>query len=84
MTSNENNNARQEDDGVNKQWTLEELLESSAVHSPSRKNKKDKAMDWGRPGHLTKEELDVYVSNIINKRFDFENDESFLHFIVHI
>jgi hypothetical protein len=44
-----------------KQWTLEELLESS-TNSPGKKHKKDKAMDWGRPGHLTNEELDVYVS----------------------
>lgn len=52
--------AQEQQEGV-KQWTLEELLEPSA-NSPTRKNKKDKAMDWGRPGHLTREELDVYVA----------------------
>jgi hypothetical protein len=57
-----------------KQWTLDELLESS-TNSPSKKNKKDKAMDWGRPGHLTKEELDVYVSFLFQK-IRFRNDES--------
>lgn len=44
-----------------KKWTLDEMLESSG-DSP-KKSKKDKAMDWGRPGNLTKEDLDVYVSN---------------------
>jgi len=44
-----------------KKWTLDEMLEPSGG-SP-KKSKKDKAMDWGRPGHLTKEDLDVYVSN---------------------
>lgn len=53
-----NDNTQQE--GV-KQWALEELLEPP-TNSPSKKNKKDKAMEWGRPGHLTKEELDVYIS----------------------
>lgn len=44
-----------------KKWTLEEMLEpSNALGSPP-KNKKDKALEWGFPGHLTQEELSTFV-----------------------
>lgn len=43
-----------------KKWTLEELAEPKLLGSP-KKSKKTMAMEWGFPGHLTQEELDVYV-----------------------
>ena len=46
-------------EGVRK-WTLNEMLEPA--DGAAKKNKKDKAMEWGRPGHLVQQELDVYVS----------------------
>jgi hypothetical protein len=46
-----------------KKWTLEELAEPKLLGSP-KKSKKTMAMEWGFPGHLTQEELDVYVSSL--------------------
>jgi len=46
-------------EGVRK-WTLNEMLEPA--DGAAKKNKKDKAMEWGRPGHLVQQELDVYVA----------------------
>jgi hypothetical protein len=43
-----------------KKWTLDEMLEPA--NGSDSNSKKDKAMSWGRPGHLIKQELDVYVS----------------------
>ena len=40
-----------------KTWTLEDMLE------PADASAKKNVMDWGYPGHLTKAELDVYVSH---------------------
>jgi hypothetical protein len=57
-----------------KKWTLDEMLESSG--DTPKKSKKDKAMNWGRPGNLTKEDLDVYVSNFV-VRFGKRREETF-------
>ncbi len=43
-----------------KQWTLDDLVDSNPDPSLS---KKDKAIRWGRPGHLTPEEGEIYVSS---------------------
>ena len=42
-----------------KQWSLEELLEPKDA-DPS---KNEKVMQWGFPGHMTQEEVDIYVSS---------------------
>jgi len=57
-------------------WTADELMGNGApVEKPTmnmerrkssfRRSNKDKVepADWGRPGHLTQDEVDVYVSN---------------------
>ena len=50
-----------------KQWSLDDLVEKSGT----AQTKTEKALNWGRPGYLTKSELDVYVSFIgIAKSFD--------------
>ena len=46
-----------------KKWTLEEMVEPNVLGSP-KKSKKTMAMEWGFPGHLTQEELAVYVSTL--------------------
>ncbi len=43
-----------------KQWSLDDLVEKSGT----AQTKTEKALNWGRPGYLTKSELDVYVSFI--------------------
>lgn len=43
------------------QLSLDEILGSSNPAN-SKMNKKEKALAWGRPGHLTQQELDIYVS----------------------
>ena len=50
-----------------KQWSLDDLVEKSGT----AQTKTEKALNWGRPGYLTKSELDVYVSFIgIAQSFD--------------
>ena len=41
-----------------KTWSLEDMLEPADANSKTKN-----VMDWGYPGHLTKAELDVYVSH---------------------
>ena len=46
--------------GVKEMAINDMLADSNPQHATL--GKKEKAMAWGRPGHLTKEELNVYVS----------------------
>ena len=45
-----------------KKWTLEEMVEPESAEGSPKKSKKLKAIQWGFPGHLTQQELGVYVS----------------------
>lgn len=58
-------------DGV-KRWSLEDMLEPAGAN-PS---KKEKAMQWGFPGHMTQAEVDIYVTfkkEVGDRGGDFKN-----------